>query len=343
VDVVLHPSWWFENEGITFDEDFFYDPEKRVESEQHMEQALFERWGQYGLGSDRNHRIPLIGAVHLAAGFLVSEMLGCRVEYRENAAPQVLCAHKESLDIDIYEAFNSRVFKKFEDLRETLKRKFGYIRGDVNWAGVLNIALDFRGERIFTDMFDRPDEVNNFFSKIGTLLEKFVLGIQKETGSSSISVNRNVRHIGKPVFLSSECSHTMISTSHYENYLLDFDRNWSNRYRPYGIHYCGEDLHRHAVSLVKIPHLDFLDVGWGGDVKKLRSSLPTTFLNIRLSPVNLIHDSCEEIEEVIRKLVDDSDNPSLTGVCCINVDHQVEDEKITAIFETVRQLRKERQ
>lgn len=340
-DIVLHPSWWLENEGITFDEDFFYDPNKRVESEQHMEQALFERWGEYGLGSDRDKKIPLIGAVHLAAGFLVSEMLGCKVRYRENAAPQVLCADKRSLDIDIHEAFNSRVFKKFHELREALKREFGYIRGDVNWAGVLNIALDLRGERIFTDMFDAPDEVNAFFSKIGALLEKFVAGIQKETGSSSISVNRNVRHIARPVFLSSECSHTMISTDHYEQYLLKFDRDWSRKYRPYGIHYCGEDLHRHVSSLVRIPHLDFVDVGWGGDVKELRSNLPGTFLNIRLSPVDLIHTSCEEIKATIRRLVSDSGNPFLTGICCVNIDHQVADEKITTIFKTVRELREE--
>ena len=205
----------------------------------------------------------------------------------------------------------------------------------------MNIALDLRGERIFTDMFDKPDEVNDFFSKIGALLEKFVAGIQKETGSSSISVNRNVRHIAKPVFLSSECSHTMISTDHYEQYLLKFDRNWSNNYRPYGIHYCGEDVHRHIASLVKIPHLDFVDVGWGGNVKELRANLPSTFLNIRLSPVNLIHASCGEIKATIRRLVTDSGNQYLTGICCINIDHHVDDEKITTIFETVRQLREE--
>jgi hypothetical protein len=100
---------------------------------------------------------------------------------------------------------------------------------------------------------------------------------------------------------------------------------------------------RHAGSLAKIPHLDFLDVGWGGNVKKLRTDLPTTFLNIRLSPVDLIHDGCEQIEATIRKLVEDSGNPFLTGICCVNIDDHVQDEKITTIFETVRQLREELQ
>lgn len=52
-----------------------------------MEQALYDRWGQYGLGLERNESQLVIGAVHLAAGYLISEMLGCEVEYKEDSAP----------------------------------------------------------------------------------------------------------------------------------------------------------------------------------------------------------------------------------------------------------------
>ena len=37
----------------------------------------------------------------------------------------------------------------------------------------------------------------------------------------------------------------------------------------------------------------------------------------------------------------ESENPYLTGVCCINMDDKVPDENITTIFETVNDLRKE--
>ncbi len=83
-DIVLAPAWWFHNEGITFDEDFFYHPAKRVETERKMEEVLYERWGKYGLGQDKDKDLPIVGAVHLAAGFLLSEMLGCKVEYKED-------------------------------------------------------------------------------------------------------------------------------------------------------------------------------------------------------------------------------------------------------------------
>jgi len=66
---------------------------------------------------------------------------------------------------------------------------------------------------------------------------------------------------------------------------MPFDADWSRRLRPFGIHYCGKDPHRYADVFARLPHLDFLDLGWGGDVAKLRQALPNTFLNIRYSPV----------------------------------------------------------
>jgi len=80
VEVVFHPSWWHRHAGISFDEDFFYHPKRRVEVERMMERVLFERFGDLGLGEERDQDRPVIGAVHNAAGYLLSEMLGCRVE-----------------------------------------------------------------------------------------------------------------------------------------------------------------------------------------------------------------------------------------------------------------------
>ena len=61
VDIVLHPSWWHRHAGITFDEDFFFHPARRVEAERQMEGVLHERWGRYGLGADRGRDLPQIG------------------------------------------------------------------------------------------------------------------------------------------------------------------------------------------------------------------------------------------------------------------------------------------
>jgi len=341
VDVVLHPSWWNAHAGITFDEDFFYHPAKRVESERRMEQVLHERFGRYGLGEDCDHDLPVIGAVHNAAGFMVSEMLGCEIRYKADGAPDVVPAGREKLDIDPEAPFQSAAAKRYERLREQLKTRHGRVLGDINWGGVLNLAMDLRGQNVFLDMADDANRTRMQFNKLAGVLERFATSVQGETGTSSISVNRNVRHFRKPVFLHSECSHTMISVPSYEELLMPIDVEWSQKHRPYGIHHCGKDPHRFAASYAKLPHLDFLDLGWGGDVALLRRHLPRTFFNIRLDPVSITRQTPAEIRETVTRLVRQSNNPWLTGVCCINMDQNVSDAQISAIFDAVKDLRKE--
>ena len=340
VEIVFHPSWWYRHAGITFDPDFFYDPLKRVESERKMEDELYNRFGMYGLGRDRNKNLPVIGAVHNAAGYLISEMLGCKVDYFEDAPPQIHPANHEELKIYTPDIFRTPAFKRLNRLLEDLKAKYGYLCGDINWGGILNSALELQTEKIFTDFFERPQETKNYFRSLSGVIEDFTTYIKSRTGSTSVSVNRTVAHFEKPVFLHSECSHTMISEADYENFLLPFDIEWSCKFRPFGVHYCGTDPHRMAASFAKIPSLDFLDVGWGGDLSILRKHLPDTFMNIRLSPVEIIDQSTEEIRDTVTRLVNDSANPYLTGVCCINMDDKVTDEKVLEIFKTVGELRK---
>jgi len=227
VDIVLHPSWWHRHEGITFDEDFFFHPARRVEAEKKMEQVLYDRWGRYGLGADHDRDLPQVGPVHLAAGYLTSEMLSCPVEYCENAAPQVIALNTDSLTISHDAPFQSSVFKRYEKLLDGLKTRYGYLCGDIGWGGVLNTALDLRGQEFFFDLVDTPDEAARVAADIAAVIERFTEHIREATGTTSISVNRNVRHIPAPVHLHSECSNVMISTDMYERFFLPIDAEWS--------------------------------------------------------------------------------------------------------------------
>ncbi len=341
VEIVLAPEWWYKNTGVTFDHDFFYHPLKRVESEQKMEKTLYEKWGKYGLGKDKDVKRPEVGAVHLAAGYFISEILGCDVVYTENHPPQVKCMDRDNLAINPDNVFKTKAYKNFENLCDSLKKKYGYLTGDINWGGILNVALDIRGQNLFLDMVMDPKGVYFFLDSIYKVISKMLGWMEKETGSTSISVNRIISHFEKPVLLHSECSHTMISCEDYEKHLMKYDILMGKGANPFGIHYCGFDPHRYAETFAKLPRLDFLDVGWGGDIKELREHLPGTFFNIRLSPVEIAQQTNDEIKETITRLVKESGNPYLTGVCCINMDDRVSDSKIDTIFQTVEILKKE--
>jgi hypothetical protein len=341
VDVVFHPSWWNRHTGITFDEDFFYHPKRRVEDEKRMEKELYDRFGEFGLGTDKDKDLPLIGAVHLAAGYILSGMLGCEIKYADDAAPQVICAHKEDFIIDEEAAFNRLEFKKLLDLIGELESKYGYVCGDINWGGALNLAIDLKGESVLVDMMMDPETCKKYFNDIARVVERFFTFINSKAGTSSISVNRVARLIKDPVYLHSECTHTMISEEDYKEFFFSIDAEWSQKYRPYGIHYCGKDPHRHAPIYGELPHLDFFDLGWGGDVKLIREYLPDTLLNIRLNPVDINAYSHEELESVIRTKVAESGNLYMTGICCINMDAETDDEKVRTIFRTAENIRKE--
>jgi hypothetical protein len=340
VEVVFHPSWWHKHAGISFDRDFFYDPRRRVEDERTMERVLHERFGDLGLGEDRDRDLAVLGPVHNAAGYLLSEMLGCRVEYQADAPPQVIPAGREDLELDVEAVFAGEPFRRFVRLAEALKSALGRVAGDVNWGGILNLALDRRGQDIFLDLVDRPGEVRRFFGRIALVIDRFTSFVAGMTGTTSISVNRLVRHFPGAVFLHSECALTMISVEHYRDFLMPFDRDWSLRRHPFGIHYCGSDPHRFGEAFAGLPRLDFLDVGWGGDLAALRSRLPGTFLNIRLSPVEIVTQSLDEIRLAIEARVAASGDPRRTGVCCVNMDDRVTDDRVRAIFETVSELRR---
>ncbi len=306
-----------------------------------MEQALYDRWGRFGLGTDHDRLLPVVGPVHLAAGFLLSEMLGCGVEYVADGPPLVHPANRECLDFSPQEAFRSSAYRRWDSLCDALKTKYGGLVGDVNWSGILNLALDLRGQALFLNMLDRPEDLSRFFGRIAAVIEQFTGAMLQRTGSTSISVNRTVRWLPRPVFLHSHCSLTMISTRDYERFLMPFDAAWGRQCDSFGIHYCGVDPHRFAEVFRRLPRLDFLDVGWGGDVTRLRKALPNTFFNIRYSPVEIAKQSPDEIRQTVRRLVQESANPRLTGVCCINMDQQATEEQITALLEETAALREE--
>ena len=337
VDIVLAPEWWHAHTGLTFDRDFFFHPARRAEDEASMERVLRERWGQYELGSEEVR--PEVGAVHLAAGYLLQEMLGCKVEYRAGHPPLVISAQQERLTVDPEAAFRSQAFFDFVKLCDELEREYGYLTGDVNFAGILNIALDLRGQDIFIDMRTEPEWVHMQFANIAQVITRFVDYLLKRTKTCSISVNRTVRHLVRPVMLHSECTHTMISTGDYETFLFPYDVRWSQLYDCFGVHYCGADPDRYAPSFAKIPALSFVDVGAGGDVEVMRQHLPTSFLNLRLDPVALCRQTPDEIAETVTSLARASDCPTLTGVCCINMDDTVTDAQVDAIFAAVKELR----
>lgn len=261
VELIFHASWWYGNCGISFTKDFFFNHAVRVESERKMEQYLYDRFGDLGLGRKNAGPRPVAGPVHLAAGFAVSQLFGCEILYHENSSPDVIPRNmrdEEVLGLSVPDFMNTPPFNEIIGMMDALEEKYGYVEGDFNWSGVQNIALDLRGQQLFIDYFENPELARHLFDVISKTLVDIVKYMNRRTGSSSLSVNPSVKYFTPQVNLHSNCSITMISPATYEEFLLPYERYLCENLQPYGIHHCGNNMHMLAESYSKAGKVCFL-------------------------------------------------------------------------------------
>jgi hypothetical protein len=131
----------------------------------------------------------------------------------------------------------------------------------------------------------------------------------------------------------------MISPKSYRHMHLPVEQRMAKRIQPFGIHHCGDNMHRIAPVYAELPACYF-EVGWGSDVAACCEALPGAFLNLRLNPVRMLQCSPHEIAKDTEKLLLAAGPLEQVGVCCINMDHGTPDDNIFAMFEVIQRYRR---
>jgi hypothetical protein len=342
VDVVFHPEWWHAHYGLDFGPEFHFDPGARIDCERRMRQALYDRFGDLGIGEAAARPRSVVGPVHLAIGFVVQAMLGCDVRFSEDAAPWVLCAElsdKEVWALKVPELKTTSPMRETIAMMDTLEEQFGYLEGDIPWDGVQNVALDLRGQQLFLDYHDSPELVHHLFGVIAATIYRVARYVRGRTGTSSISLNRIVASIDPKLNLHSNCSVHMISRATYEEFLLPHECWLAERLQPYGIHHCGDSLERVVHAYAKVPGLAHVDVGWGSDVAACRQALPDAFFSLRLNPVRLRAQTPGEVRSDVARLLEAAGPADKVAICCVAMDAATPDDNVRAIFEAAEEYR----
>jgi len=345
VDVIFHPDWWHTHYRLDFREPFHFDPVVRVESERRMRQALFDRFGDLGLGEEDAQPRPVVGPVHLAIGFVVQAMLGCQIRFSESASPWVLCAElseEEIWALEVPDLKASSPMRETIAMMDALEAEFGYLEGDIPWDGVQNIALDLRGQQIFLDYYDNLEMVHHLFQVIARTTYQVADYVRLRTGTSSISLNRIVASVDPSLNLHSNCSVQMISRRTYEEFLLPYECWLAERLPPYGIHHCGDNLEHVVDAYARVPSLAFVDVGWGSDVAACRHALPEAYLSLRLNPARLLVQTADQVRADTEGLLAKAGPLEKVALCCVGLDAGTPDENVRAVFEVAQRHQQER-
>ena len=347
VDVVFHPNWWHQNYGLSFDRDFFYDPERRVWQEARMRGLLYERFGDLGLGQKDAPRRSIVGPILMGSGYIVQEILGCEVKDQENGNPWVLPrglseAEVRALEVpeDIEHTLSMRALLA---LMESLEVEYGYLQGDVPLHSVLNVAIDLRGQDYFIDLIENRPLVEHLHRVIARTIYEVGRRVKARTGSVAISVNRIIASFDPGICIIPNCSLQMISAQMYQELLLEHDAWLGRGLPPMGFHHCGDNAHKFAPLYGRAGAV-YLDVGWGSDIADCRAALPDAWLSLRLNPVRMKDATPEEAAADTEGLLQAHGAPwDKVAVCCINMDYGTPDEVVRAMFETVARYRGERE
>ena len=342
VELVFNPNWWYRTAGISFDEAFYLDAETRIQNDVTMRRVLCARFGDLGLGEPNPQPRPIIGSLHVAGGFVIPALLGSDILFEPDAAPQ---PKPLDLSLEQIEAFEKPDFRENWPMNtligdmDALEAEHGCVVGDVNTDGLLNAAYHLYGQQLFLDFYEAPARDLRLLDIIAELILDVALYVRQRTGSCSISVNRMVEHVDPRLFLHANCSVQMISPASYRALHLPVEQQMAARIQPYGIHHCGDNLHRIAPIYAELP-CAFYDVGWGSDVTRCREALPHAFFSLRLSPVRMLQCTPQEIANDTERLLLSANPLAQAGVCCINMDHGTPDDNIWAMLEVVERYRR---
>jgi hypothetical protein len=182
-------------------------------------------------------------------------------------------------------------------------------------------------------MLEAPDVADHLFRLVAETQAEVACLIRSRTGTTSVSTNRCILHADAEIYLHSNCSVQMIAPRLYRERLLPFERELARRLAPYGIHHCGNNLHLFTEAYSAVP-CAFVDVGWGSDVARCSRAFPDAFLNLRLSPVRMLHENAEQVRRDAEDLLCRAGRTAHVGLCCINMDYGTPDENVRAMLET---------
>jgi hypothetical protein len=331
VELIFNPNWWFRNYGISFDRPFYFDREVRIANDIAMRRALFER---FGLGEADPRPRPVIGSQLVAGGFVVPALLGVEIRFERNQAPCPLPANlkrERIMALRVPDVESTWPMNLWIAQMDALERDFGFVIGDFNTDGVINTALQLRGQDLFVDMVEDEELTGHLFSVVMETQARVAEYARSRTGTCSVAVNRGIVNVDPAIYLHANCSAQMISPALFRRTLLRWELALAERLRPYGIHHCGDNCHLFAKAYGEAGPV-FVDVGWGSDVAKVRAALPRAFLNLRLSPMRMLSRSAAEIRADGEALLNAAGHGN-SGLCCSNMDYGTPDENVRAMIE----------
>ena len=328
--VGFYPDWFNKHYGISFGKEYYFDPEVRIQARMKMEKSLYERFGDVGLGNPDPEPKPLItfGMVMLPSIF------GCEIIYKDEALPWAMPLNLSDDDImklKVPDIFNSYPMTEMIKQIDYLKGKYGYVVGDINTTGVQNLALKIRGDRLYFDFYENPELCRHLMQVCTDCIIELFKFNHETTGTGAVDVTPMCN---PELYVFPNCTAEQISLKAYESHVLEYDNQVADACHPVGIHHCGS-VDEVLEGYAKVHHLEFIEIGFGSDVKRTREVCgPDVAVNARISPVLMKNGTPEEVAAEVRSLIDDGAPLQNFSIDTVGLTYGTPDENVRTALTT---------
>ena len=318
-------EWWNSGYGFNFNKSYFQNPDVKAKTNAAMHEKLCERFPWF-----KAYRPAPFGiSVEPYGHRFIPAMFGCEIKFGDATAPWAENNILTREEIEATPMMTLEEYKQIDIVRETesqikyARAKYGGCSGQQNKGGVMNTAIYLRGMDLFSDFYESPATVHKLFNLISNrMFLSYEHGKELDGRATDTGVGN--------------CTVCMVSPDVYDEFVYPQDLAFMELAKSNGVRFSvhhDSDATKYVESYKRLEYLHHIDVGFDTDVALFRKNFPHVVLNIYLYTSFLLERTAGEIAADVKKLAALAGGPKNTWFTCADVDDNIPDEKVTALYE----------
>ena len=287
-------AWFHQRYGLDFGERYYTDPIFRTEQDREALRLVHKRFGALGLGKKDPPPQPHL---EICGHRFLPALLGCEVLYQRDQPPAVqhlpAGSARDVAAIPKPDLATNRWAREFRKQAKTLIDRYGHVDATINHGGPLNVATNALGVEAFLYLAEPSEEFHACLRMIADLcLETY--------DQLTLPFNPHLDP-GRELFLGN-CPVVMLDPDTYRNEVFPADQHLREHVKHFGLHHCGP-MDRYLGQYQALGPCEYIEVGWGSTLTKVRQAFPTTTLDLMINIPAVQAMPPDRLREMLREMV----------------------------------------
>jgi hypothetical protein len=335
VSLNFAPSFYCKHLGVSYGEEFYFDPRYRAEVECRESQFLYEILGRYGVGDP--HPLPSTGLfiqpidlLKLTQGATLYCPSDATLESRGHPWAGLNAGQISRIDprSAANHVFVDTLLEQYRTMLGMYGDKadlFGIKTGLMNLHAPFTTAHQLYGEDLFLMLLDDPDAARVVFRKIRDLYHAIFSRLALEMGAAIPTR-----------LLLGDCSASLLSPGLYRDTVLPVNQELAKDFDSCGYHSCGPSTHL-LTDFAHIPGLTSIELGAGTDLELAVRYLPRIAMRPLVDPVMMLDAASDTVREEVTALIEACAPAGSTTLCAWSFDRDTPVRNVEALYQTVRE------